>query len=247
MNKNLVIDTDDVKADFRGGFLGCVNQKYGTTFVPDDIEHWDFARSSPKILAKARGITGLEGDWFGKAYIDFIIDPNYGFASLSVIPEARDVINELHQAGFTLSAATDRVTSLRQEDAIDVINHYEELYGSEGLTRLEHYIKEQTLNWYGLHFGQEIFPNERIIFTNGESKADVCEKLDARVLVEDSYKHSLAHASREIDGCFPNLAILIDLPHNQGPRHPRIIRVTGKTNAEKYAQITETLLGCGSI
>jgi hypothetical protein len=242
MNRHLVIDADDVTADFRGGFLEFINQRYGTNFIPDDIENWDFARSSPRIIAKARGVKGLDGDWFGPNYIDFIMDPKYGFASLPVIPEAKRAILSLHRAGFTLSVATDRVTSLRQEDAIEYTQRFEQENGPGALERLARYIKEQTINWYAVHFGQEIFPNQRIIFTNGESKADVCQALDARVLVEDSYRHSLAHVLRGRERDMPNLAMLIDLPHNQGPEIQGVIRMEGRNNREKYDQLLDFLL-----
>ena len=225
MTKKVTFDIDDVLANWLGDFFRFTNEKYGTDFIKSDADHWAFNERSPKILEKAAK-RGLDSSWFPETYIQYL--SAHSLASVPLLPGVKNMIHYLDNHGWELSVATDRVVSLDKEDVINakIEGH---IMDEDKRKRLKNLIMEDTLAWFSINFGQEYFPQSKIRFSNGETKAKICQDLGSKVLVEDSYRNSVQHAS--IPG---NFALLVDSNHNQGPEVPNVIRMKVPSYLAEY-------------
>ncbi len=234
-----IFDTDGVQALFDAPFLDFVNKdwKRKTGKNPDyqasDIDSWRFDLKSEKIIKKGLAV-GMEPGWFLDYLIKFV-ERGY-FASLPVIPGSREAVSYLKRENYKdLFVVTDRINSIKKEN----LSTYDEL---EQQRRLGHKIQEDTILWYATKF-RGIFTNDEIHFADGRSKSEIITILkfngryDLAIIVEDSYKHSISHASSSST----NYSFLLDKQYNQGPNAERVFRITGKSPEIQFAKLVQSI------
>lgn len=218
-----MIDVDDFLAQWRKEFLKFANKKYGTNFLWKDADNWDFPTQSPNIIKKATE-RGLGSEWFGVTYIEQV--RSHELRYLSPVPGSIEAITDLYSNGWKLTVVTDRISSLTKHNVNGLITELEK-------DELKKIIIDDTHIWFESRFGKEIFSAENIKFTNGEPKYKLCERLDIRILGEDSYRNSYQHASNP-NQIKKNYSLLIDNVYNQGPDTNGLIRITARDYEEKF-------------
>lgn len=220
MKKLLIMyDIDGVKANLIKPLFKFINTTEGTNFEVSDVDSWNFELKSPKIIEKAEK-AGLEPGWFNRKLRKFV-EKHY-LSSLPVIPGAQDSARYFADKGYKLSSITDRINSIKKEE----FSNYDELLEQR---RLEHQVVEDTLVWYSLIFGSSYFPQSRIFFADGESKAEIIKRLSNDYkyifLIEDNYRNAKENALLSEN----NYSFLLNRRrYNQGEDIDRVKRIYGK-------------------
>jgi uncharacterized HAD superfamily protein len=107
------------------------------------------------------------------------------------------------------------------EEAIGKLHQYHDLYVvSARPTEMEDISKKTISRLFKDKFNKIILVNDcPISVGERKTKADVCSKLEAQVLIEDSERHAIGVASVGIQ------VLLYDKPWNQKVSHPNITRI----------------------